>query len=165
MPGLRRDDQVRDALRHRFQDEVGQLTDVAVHRIGEPDTGRVAGEVRDDRPRVRLLHFGREVTLRHPGGAESERVGQLHLLSWLGVEGADASGWLSSGEGEGFDFDRLEACETSLCEHLLAQLHGASGPVAMLAAVAAGAPAGRVADFGGPEILDARAPPLLRFLT
>ena len=40
-----------------------------------------------------------------------------------------------SGEGEGFDFDRLEACETSLCEHLLVQLHGASGPIAMLAAI------------------------------
>ena len=42
---------------------------------------------------------------------------------------------VSSGEGEGFDFDRLEACETSLCEHLLAQLHGSSGPTAMLAAI------------------------------
>jgi RNA polymerase sigma-54 factor len=42
---------------------------------------------------------------------------------------------VSSGEGDGFDFDRLEACETSLCEHLLTQLHGASGPTAMLAAM------------------------------
>ncbi|HYI42135.1 MAG TPA: RNA polymerase factor sigma-54, partial [Sphingomicrobium sp.] len=40
-----------------------------------------------------------------------------------------------SSEGEGFDFDRLEACETSLCEHLMAQLHGASGPATMLAAI------------------------------
>jgi RNA polymerase sigma-54 factor len=42
---------------------------------------------------------------------------------------------VASSHGEGFDFDRLEACETSLCEHLLAQLHGASGPTAMLAAI------------------------------
>ena len=28
---------------------------------------------------------------------------------------------------EGFDFDRLAACESSLCEHLMAQLHGAGG--------------------------------------
>jgi RNA polymerase sigma-54 factor len=42
---------------------------------------------------------------------------------------------VASGQGEAFDFDRLEACETSLCEHLLAQLHGYSGPAAMLAAI------------------------------
>lgn len=41
----------------------------------------------------------------------------------------------SSSGGEEFDFDRLEACETSLCEHLMAQLQGASGPSAMLAAI------------------------------
>ncbi len=40
-----------------------------------------------------------------------------------------------SRDGEGFDFDRLEACETSLCEHLLAQLHGSSGPTALLASI------------------------------
>jgi RNA polymerase sigma-54 factor len=40
-----------------------------------------------------------------------------------------------STSGEGFDFDRLEAGESSLAEHLLAQLHGASGPAAMLAEV------------------------------
>ena len=37
--------------------------------------------------------------------------------------------------GEEFDFDRLEAAETSLAEHLLAQLHGTSGPGAMLAEI------------------------------
>ena len=42
---------------------------------------------------------------------------------------------VASSEGEGFDFDRLEACETSLCEHLLTQLHGSSGQVAALAAI------------------------------
>jgi RNA polymerase sigma-54 factor len=41
----------------------------------------------------------------------------------------------SSGSDEAFDFDRIEACETSLCEHLIAQLHGASGPAAELAQV------------------------------
>jgi len=35
--------------------------------------------------------------------------------------------------GEEFDFERLEAVETSLSEHLLAQLHGASGRSAALA--------------------------------
>lgn len=37
--------------------------------------------------------------------------------------------------GGEFDFERLEAVETSLSEHLLAQLHGASGPSAVLAQV------------------------------
>lgn len=46
---------------------------------------------------------------------------------------ADVS--VASSDGEGFDFDRLEACETSLCDHLLTQLHGSSGPVAALAAI------------------------------
>src|SRR5215210_3164447 len=30
---------------------------------------------------------------------------------------------------EAFDFDRLEACESGLCEHLMAQLHGVGGAV------------------------------------
>ncbi len=37
--------------------------------------------------------------------------------------------------GDEFDFDRLEAVETSLAEHLLAQLHGSSGPTAILAEI------------------------------
>ncbi|HUG46138.1 MAG TPA: RNA polymerase factor sigma-54 [Sphingomicrobium sp.] len=40
----------------------------------------------------------------------------------------------SSSGGE-FDFDRLEAGASSLCEHLLAQLHGASGETALLAQI------------------------------
>ncbi|QNN64929.1 RNA polymerase factor sigma-54 [Sphingomonas rhizophila] len=36
---------------------------------------------------------------------------------------------LPSGNDEGFDFDRLEAGETGLSEHLLAQLHGIGGAV------------------------------------
>ena len=46
---------------------------------------------------------------------------------------ADVGG--SSGGGEEFDFDRIEATETSLSEHLLAQLHGSSGPSALLAEI------------------------------
>ena len=42
---------------------------------------------------------------------------------------------ISSSGSEEFDFDRLEACETSLCEHLMAQLQGSSGPGAVLAAI------------------------------
>lgn len=45
---------------------------------------------------------------------------------------------VSSSGGEEFDFERLEAQETSLSEHLLAQLHGSSGPTAMLAEIIVG---------------------------
>ena len=41
----------------------------------------------------------------------------------------------SSGSGEAFDFERIEATATSLSEHLLAQLHGSSGPAALLAEI------------------------------
>lgn len=44
----------------------------------------------------------------------------------------------ASSGGEEFDFERLEAGETSLAEHLLAQLHGNSGPAAMLAEIIIG---------------------------
>ena len=40
-----------------------------------------------------------------------------------------------SASGEEFDFDRIEAEATSLSEHLLAQLHGSSGPAAVLAEI------------------------------
>jgi RNA polymerase sigma-54 factor len=39
-----------------------------------------------------------------------------------------------SGDDEGFDFDRLAACETGLCEHLMTQLRGAGGPEGRAAA-------------------------------
>ena len=42
---------------------------------------------------------------------------------------------MTAGGGEGFDFERLEAGATSLAEHLLAQLHGSSGPAALLAEI------------------------------
>jgi RNA polymerase sigma-54 factor len=42
---------------------------------------------------------------------------------------------MSGGDGEGFDFDRLEATATSLAEHLVEQLHGISGPEGMLAQI------------------------------
>jgi RNA polymerase sigma-54 factor len=40
---------------------------------------------------------------------------------------ADVGG--GGGSDEAFDFDRLEACESGLCEHLMAQLHGHGGIV------------------------------------
>ncbi len=70
-----------------------------------------------------------------PGAGEGDRpldydfTGEaLETDSYADVAVAPAS-------DEGFDFDRLEAGETSLAEHLLAQLHGSSGPIAMLAEI------------------------------
>ena len=40
----------------------------------------LSDEVRDHRPLIHLLHLGREVTLRDPGRAEAEPIGQLDLL-------------------------------------------------------------------------------------
>ena len=45
---------------------------------------------------------------------------------------ADVGG--AAGDGEGFDFERLEAEESSLAEHLLAQLHGTGGAIGRVAA-------------------------------
>ena len=45
---------------------------------------------------------------------------------------ADVGGG-SGGGDEAFDFDRLEACEDGLCEHLLIQLHGQGGTIGRLA--------------------------------
>jgi len=42
---------------------------------------------------------------------------------------------VSGSGGDEFDFERLEATATSLSEHLLAQLHGESGPTALLAEI------------------------------
>lgn len=42
-----------------------------------------------------------------------------------GAAETDASYEIGGAEEDGFDFDRLAACETGLCEHLMGQLHGA----------------------------------------
>jgi RNA polymerase sigma-54 factor len=41
---------------------------------------------------------------------------------------------LGPASDEGFDFDRLAACESGLCEHLMAQLRGSGGPAGLAAA-------------------------------
>src|SRR5260370_31072155 len=47
------------------EDAMGKLQDVGVQ-------ADLAGEVRDDRARIHLLHLGREIALRHPGRAEAD---------------------------------------------------------------------------------------------
>ncbi len=75
---------------------------------------------------------------RDPTGAD-ELIGRLNGaddspldVDWRSAA-LDTDSFADVGDGggseEAFDFDRLEACETGLCEHLMAQLHGAGGPV------------------------------------
>ena len=44
-----------------------------------------------------------------------------------GAEETDADYEIASSDYEGCVFDRLASCATGLCEHLMAQLHGAGG--------------------------------------
>jgi RNA polymerase sigma-54 factor len=69
------------------------------------------------------------------GGGEDDRPLDYDFTEQALETDSFADVAVSRGEGEGFDFERLEAGETSLAEHLLAQLHGLSGPVAVLAEI------------------------------
>ena len=70
-----------------------------------------------------------------PGGSEDDRPLDYDFESQA-LETDSFSDVAIAGSGdEGFDFDRLEASESSLAEHLLAQLHGSSGPAALLAEI------------------------------
>jgi RNA polymerase sigma-54 factor len=70
-----------------------------------------------------------------PGAAEDDRPLDYDFTEQALETDSFADVAVSSGDGEGFDFDRLEAVETSLAEHLLTQLHGTSGSVAVLAEI------------------------------
>jgi len=69
------------------------------------------------------------------GGGEDERPLDYDFQSQALETDSFTDVSVSSGDGEGYDFDRLEASATSLAEYLLAQLHGASGPQAVLAEI------------------------------
>jgi RNA polymerase sigma-54 factor len=98
-----------------------------------PAEGGVAGEsviLREDR------ETGDEA--RDPSGSD-ELIGQLGGtddspldMDWREAAlDTDSFADVGSGSGseEAFDFDRLEACESGLCEHLMAQLHGVGGAI------------------------------------
>jgi RNA polymerase sigma-54 factor len=70
-----------------------------------------------------------------PGGGEDERPLDSDFESQALETDSFTDVSVGRGDGEGFDFDRLEASATSLAEHLLGQLHGASGPQAVLAEI------------------------------
>ena len=70
-----------------------------------------------------------------PGAGEDDRPLDYDFTEQALETDSFADVPVTTGSGEEFDFDRLEQCETSLCEHLLAQLHGSSGPAALLASI------------------------------
>jgi RNA polymerase sigma-54 factor len=69
------------------------------------------------------------------GGGEDDRPLDYDFTEQALETDSFADVPVSGGDNEGFDFERLEASETSLAEHLLAQLHGTSGPSAALAGI------------------------------
>jgi RNA polymerase sigma-54 factor len=70
-----------------------------------------------------------------PGASEDDRPLDYDFESQALETDSFTDVTVSSGNDQGFDFDRLEASESSLAEHLLAQLHGTSGPTALLAEI------------------------------
>ena len=70
-----------------------------------------------------------------PGGGEDDRPLDYDFESQALETDSFTDVPVGGGDGEAFDFDRLEASATSLAEHLLAQLHGMSGTDAVLAEI------------------------------
>jgi len=70
-----------------------------------------------------------------PGGGEDDRPLDYDFEGQALETDSYTDVTVSGSGGEEFDFERLEAAATSLSEHLLAQLHGESGPTALLAEI------------------------------
>jgi RNA polymerase sigma-54 factor len=70
-----------------------------------------------------------------PGAGEEDRPLDYDFTSEALESDSFADVAIASPGGGEFDFDRLEAGEASLADHLLAQLHGGSGSTALLAEI------------------------------
>ncbi|CAN5139698.1 RNA polymerase factor sigma-54 [soil metagenome] len=73
-----------------------------------------------------------------PGAAEDDRPLDYDFTELALETDSFTDVSVASSSGGEFDFERLEAAATSLCDHLLAQLHGSSGPAALLAEIIIG---------------------------
>ena len=89
-----------------------------------------AEEVADEAPAVSLTD-----ELIPGGGGEDDRPLDYDFEGQALETDSYTDVTVSGSGGEEFDFERLEAAATSLSEHLLAQLHGESGPTALLAEI------------------------------
>jgi RNA polymerase sigma-54 factor len=102
--------------------EAAIAEELARNPLLEAQSGEGAVVIRED------VEFGD--TPPEPRGADELQGKGEEALDRDWSEAAldtDASYEIGSSGDEGFDFDRLEACETALCEHLMAQLHGSGG--------------------------------------
>ena len=70
-----------------------------------------------------------------PGASEDDRPLDFDFAGEALETDSFADVAVAASGGEEFDFERIEATETSLAEHLLTQLHGESGPIAALAEI------------------------------
>ena len=89
-----------------------------------------AEEVADEAPALSLTD-----ELIPGGGGEDDRPLDYDFEGQALETDSYTDVTVSRSGGEEFDFERLEAAATSLSEHLLAQLHGESGPTALLAEI------------------------------
>ncbi len=70
---------------------------------------------------------GSDELIARLGGAEDSPLDHDWRAQALDNDSFSDVGSGSPGSDEAFDFDRLEACESGLCEHLMTQLHGFGG--------------------------------------
>ncbi len=103
-----------------------------------PSEGGVSGEnviIREDREtgdEARDPHGSDELIARL-GGNDDGPLDMDWRSAALDTDSFADVGSGGGGSDEAFDFDRLEASESGLCEHLMAQLHGAGGIVGRVA--------------------------------
>ena len=99
-----------------------------------PADGGASGEsviVRDDRETGDDSRdpSGSDELIARLGGIEDSPLDHDWREAALDTDSFADVGSGSSSAGEAFDFDRLEACESGLCEYLMAQLRGSGGAV------------------------------------
>ena len=99
-----------------------------------PADGGASGEsviVRDDRELGEEARdpSGSDELIAQLGGTDDSPLDHDWREAALDTDSFADVGNGGSGADEAFDFDRLEACESGLCEHLMAQLRGAGGVV------------------------------------
>ena len=99
-----------------------------------PAEGGIAGEsviLREDRETGDEARdpSGSDELIERLGGTEDSPLDMDWRESALDTDSFADVGSGSGASDEAFDFDRLEACESGLCEHLMAQLHGVGGTI------------------------------------
>ena len=103
-----------------------------------PADGGTSGEsviIRDDRETGDAARdpTGSDELIARLGGTDDSPLDHDWREAALDTDSFADVGTGGGGSDEAFDFDRLEACESGLCEHLMAQLRGSGGVVGRIA--------------------------------